>query len=290
VIRSGHSAPRRSGRYVRTRTRVLQARDDGAACLAGHGRGRRRKSHVRRTRWVSAGVLRLRGRCGCLLRTGSSPGGRATGRWPGAVGPGRGPGRAHGRVRGPGCADGRVRGPQTTASPAGLPVASLRRCLMRHAWDRRVGGHVGQARPDPRALRGVAGRLAVPNVRLGATRAGRRTRPVSGVRQRCGAGGAGHARRARRVCQRRGPGGAARVRRGRGMRRRIVVSRLRLICCQAGARRARLMNGPASASLTALSRCRVMSRRRPCHRARLHRDRIADRSRVPRGWRPIVAR
>ena len=33
-----------------------------------------------------------------------------------------------------------------------------------------------------------------------------------------------------------------------------------------------------------------MSRRRPYHRARLDRDRIADRSRVARGWRPIVAR
>ena len=137
---------------------------------------------MRRTRRVGAGVLWLDGRCGCLLRTGNCPGGRAAGRWPAEVGRSRGPGRADRPVRRPGRADGRVRGPQTTASPARVPVASLRRYLMWHAWDRRIGGHVGKARATPGALRGVAGRLAVPAVGRGATRAGRRVGPLSGVR------------------------------------------------------------------------------------------------------------
>lgn len=324
LVWSGCAASEQPGRRVR-RGRVLQARDDRAACLAGHGRCRRGR-HVARPprrvgagvlcrsrgvtrrprlagagvlcrsggvtrRWrlagagvlrrsggvarprrlAGAGVLRRYGWCGRLLHSGASAGGHARGSWPRVVGP----------IGWPRWADECVRRQRTAARAACVPMTSPWRDGVRHAGDRRIGGHVDQARPGARVRRGVPKSLAVPRVSLGADRAGPRVRQVPGARRRCGAGSACQVGRACWVRQRRGPGGAAWVGGGRLICRCLVLARRWPVDGLTRVRRAWLAKGQASARQPGFGRCRVTSRRRWSHRqARRHGYGISDRSRV----------
>ena len=165
---------------------MLQAWDDRGTCPTAHGRGRRSRSLARRPCLVGAGGLRRCGRCGWLLHIGAGASGRASARWPGLVGPNGWPDWA----------DGCVRGQRTAARAACVPMTSPWRDYVRHARDRRVSGHVGQARPGARVRRGVPGRLAVPSVRRGAARA-RAQGPLgvqhaaAGLRRKCVPGPSG---------------------------------------------------------------------------------------------------
>ena len=171
----------------------------------------------------------------------------------------------------------------------------------------------------------MSGRWVDASAGRGATRAGRRVWPETGLvsgRPRRGSArvmarrGAGRACQVRRACgvrQRRGPDGAARIEHCRRRRRRLVVGRVCLIGRLARVRRTCLLGGHARARLRAAGRLRRMCRGRRFHqqarldgdripdrrrlpgngrrdRCGLHRDRIPDRSRLPRLWRAMAAR